>query len=300
MIEEPFNNDWKDVLQKLAEIREKEEYSAEEVEFIRQQLQSTDNRVRGGAALAACGCVFEPFILDLLIEMAQSGEEEPIRKASIQSLGEVINEGVMRSFEDNIGANTDLEFFEEWDELQLETLQEDYLRVKNLLLSIVEDDSESRQIREAGLLSLSHLGFLLPVQEIIRDFLNMKEMSSQLVALHAMGKYPQFWIKELYHFIDKSVPKSLLMEAISSSYSSNSSLLAKRIESLLPSDDPDIVSYALLTLANINKTENLIEILQKFSHSDNKQISQAARDALENLSRINFSDYMEKELGIEE
>ncbi len=277
-----------------------EEYSAEDVEFIRQHLESTDDRVRGGAALAASGCVFEPHILDLLIEMAQSGEAEPIRKASIQSLGEVINEGVMRSFEDNVGANTDIEFYEEWDELQLETLQEDYLRVKNLLLSIVQDETEVRAIREIGLIALSHLGFLLPVQEIIHDFIGTNVLSSQLVALHAMGKYPHFWIKELYRFLDHALPKSLILEAISSSYSSNSSLLAKRIENLLQSSDPDIVSYALLTLANINKTENLSEILQKFSRSPDQQIRKAAQDALQNLSRINFADYMENELGIGE
>jgi hypothetical protein len=295
----PADN-WKEILQKLASIREQEEYSASDVDFIREQLQSYDDRVRGGAALAASGCVFEPAILDSLTEMAQSGEVDAIRKASIQTLGEVIYEGVMRNFEDEIGASTQIEFYEEWDELQSESLHEDYLRVKNLLFSIVQDEFEIPEIREISLIALSDLGFLFPVQEIIHDFIESEDSSSRLVALHAMGKYPQFWLEELSNFLDERLPKTLLLEAISSSYSSNSIQLAKKIENLLSTKDPDILTYSLLTLTNINKTEHLGEILQKFTSSEHEQVKKTALDSLMKLSKMNFTDFIENELGIEE
>ena len=293
-------NNWKEILQKLAAIRDQDEYSASDVDFIREQLQSNDDRIRGGAALAASGCVFEPNILDLLIDMVQSGEADAIRKASIQTLGEVIYEGVMRSFEDEIGASTQMEYAEEWDEVQTESLHEDYLRVKNLLLSIIQDEFEIPEVRETCLISLSDLGFLLPVQEIIHDFIESKDPSSRLVALHVMGKYPQFWLEELGVFLDAQLPKAVLLEAISSSYSSNSNHLARKIEKLLTSNDPDILTYSLLTLTNINKTEHLGEILQKFTGSEYEQVRKTAQDSLLTLSQKNFSDFMEKELGIDE
>jgi hypothetical protein len=300
MKEHHIANDWQAILQKLAAIREQEEYSAYDVDFIQEQLQSYDDRIRGGAALAASGCVFEPAILDSLTEMAQSGEVDAIRKASIQTLGEVIYEGVMRNFEDEIGASTQIEFYEEWDELQSESLHEDYLRVKNLLFSIVQDEFEIPEIREVGLIALSDLGFLLPVREIIHDFIESEDSSSKLVALHAMGKYPQFWLEELAGYLDKRLPKTLILEAISSSYSSNSIQLARKIKNLLNSKDPDILTYALLTLTNINKTKHLEEILQKFTNSEYEQVKKTARDSLLKLSKMNFTDFMEKELGIEE
>jgi len=300
MNEHRSENDWKEVLQKLAAIREQDEYSASDVDFIREQLQSYDDRIRGGAALDASGCVFEPNILDLLTEMTQGVEADAIRKASIQTLGEVIFEGVMRSFEDDIGASTKMEYYEEWDELQTESLHEDYLRVKNLLFSIVQDEFEIPEIRETCLISLSNLGFLLPVQEIIHDFIESEDQSSRLVALHAMGKYPQLWVEELATFLDAHLPRALLLEAISSSYSSNSSRLARKIESLLSSKDPDILTYSLLTLTSINKTEHLGDILQKFTRSEHEQVRKTAHDSLLILSKRNFNDFMEKELGVEE
>jgi hypothetical protein len=206
----------------------------------------------------------------------------------------------MRSFEDEIGAGTQMEYYEEWDELQTESLHEDYLRVKNLLFSIVQDEFEIPEIRETCLISLSHLGFLFPIQEVIHDFIESEDPSSKLVALHAMGKYPQFWLEELAIFLDGHQPKALLLEAISSSYSSNSSRLAKKIEHLLDSNDPDILTYSLLTLTNINKTKHLGDILQKFTSSKYEQVRKTARDSLLTLSKKNFTDFMEKELGIEE
>jgi HEAT repeat protein len=294
------NTDWTEILEKLAEIRKGEDYSIANVEFIRDQLLSTDERIRGGAALASEGCIFEPEILDILIEITESDPVDAIRKATIQSLGKVIYEGVMQSFENETGSTTDIEFYEEWDEIQSQSLQEDYLRVKNLLFSIVQDEFEDLTVRESALKAISDLGFLNSVKEWIKDFLVLENQSSQLAALHTMGKYPYYWLNELSRYLTPETPKSLLMEAISSSYSSESSDLADKIEKLLELEDPDIISYALLTLANINKTENLGEILQKFILYQDNRVQEAAKEAMSNYTKLNFRDYMKDTLGLEE
>ncbi len=300
MHENSTSPEWKTILNRLAEIRDQQDYSAGNVDFIRDYLQSADDRIRGGAALAAAGCIFEPYILDLLLELAETDSVDAIRKATIQTLGQVIHEGVDRNMEDQIGADTDMEHYEEWDDLQNQTLQEDYLRVKNLLLSILQDDFEHQELRDVALTALGDLGFLLPIQEIIRDFIDLDNVSSKQVALNAMGKYPQHWTAALADYLDPALPKSLILEAISSSYASHSRVLAAKIEKLLATDDPDILSFGLLTLANINQTENLGDILQKFSLSQNEQVRQAAQQAINNIAKANFSDFLHDELGFEE
>ena len=93
-----------------------------------------------------------------------------------------------------------------------------------------------------------------------------------------MGKYPQFWTSQLSDYLSSDQPKLLLLEAISSSFSSSSAQIAEKIESLLECEDPEILSYALLTLSNINQTEHLGEILQKFSYHQNDMVNQAAQE----------------------
>jgi hypothetical protein len=147
---------------------------------------------------------------------------------------------------------------------------------------------------------VSDLGFLEQVREWIRDFAESENVSLRIVALRAMGKYPSFWIDELGEFLVLSGPKAIILEAISSCYSSNSLYLSDKIELLLQSDDPDILSYSLLTLANLNKSSRLNEIIEKFSLHQNEKVREAAKDALNQYTRLNFEGFMEDKLGFEE
>lgn len=295
-----LNENWKEILDRLSRIREKEDFSSGNVEFIRENLQAQDDRIRAAAALTARGCIFEPYVLGLLLDLSENDGVAAIRKASIQSLGDVIHEGVMRNYEDEIGSDTDIEYYEEWDEIQSETLQDDYRHVKELLISILMNEFEDQGVREASLIALSDLGFMEPVQETIREFIDIDHEEAKLAALHAMGKYPHLWIEELSRHLNPELNKPILMEAISSSYSSESEELADKIEKLLALNDPDIISYGLLTLAKINKTENLGATLQHFTHSENKYISESAREALITYTKANFLNYLEDEFGLEE
>ncbi len=296
----PFEEDpqWREVLEELSRIREQGDYSAESVEYIKQKLQSPDDRVRGGAALAAEGCLFEPYIADLLIELAENDPNPSIRKAALQSLEGIIAEGVAQGFEDATGPEAEVEYAEDWAEVEYGSLREDYLRVKHLVLRLLEDPAEPMEVREVALAVLGNLGFLETIRDYIREFIGSKRKSAQLVALHAMGKFPHFWEEELAQMITPDQDKSLLMEAISASYSSESEKLARRIEAILHHQDADVLSYALLTLANINKTPNLGEILQQFSLHPDPRVQEAAREAIEQFSRNNFNRFMTDELGL--
>lgn len=291
--------EWRAILEILVSIREQEDYSPANVEFIRLQLQSLDDRVRGGAALTASGCIFEPGILELVIDLAEEDDNLAIRKAAIQSLGAVISEGVAQDFEDEIGSDTWMDEVEEWSDYQTGSLRDDYLRVKYLLFNFLEYQDDIT-VQEAALAALVDLGFLMEIREKTVELLASERQSSQLVALHAIGKYPGYWEDELAELISPDTPNALLKEAISASYSSNSARLAKKIEGVLGHADSEVLRFALLTLANLNKTEGLADILQHFSLHEDPLVQEAAKEGIELTSRKNFEDYMKDNLGMEE
>jgi len=291
--------DWKAILARLSHVRETGDYSAEDVELIRRELHAEDERVRGAAALAAEGCLFEPYILDLIIEIAEDDPNPPIRKAAIQSLNLVIEEGLAQGLEDDSGADTSLDYAEEWDEFQTGGLREDYQRAKGLLFSIleIEDDPE---IQGLAVNALSDLGYISEVREKIVDLFQSDNASARRFAVRAMGKYPHFWDSELETIIKLDTPAELLKEAISASYSSNSPDVANAIEAILNHEDPEVLRYALLTLTNINQTKNLLEVLQQFILHEDEAVQKAARDSLEMSTRRNFDRYLKDYFGMGE
>lgn len=295
----PNDSDWVNTLQRLSRIREQDDYSSANVDFVRECLLSSDERIRGGAALAAAGCLFEQHIIDLLTTIAEEDEHSAVRKAALQSLEEVIAEGVRQGLEDR---HLEPEDMEEWEEFQTETLEVEYQRVKNLLLGILQNDEDETDIRAIALLNLSSLGFSEYIRYWISEFYESPHHSSQIAAVKAMGKYPQYWERELADIIHPATEKALLMEAISSSYSSDSPVLAQRIQQVVtnPEADVEIICYCLPTLANINRTENLGELLQEFSLHADEKVQQAAKDALEAFSRKSFDRYLQDELGMDD
>ncbi len=291
--------DWKAILAQLSHVRETGDYSPEDVELIRHELRSEDERIRGAAALAAEGCLFEPYILDLIIEIAEYDPNPPIRKAAIQSLCLIIEEGIEQGLEDDSGADTSLDYAEEWEEYQSGGLREDYQRAKGLLFSIleIEDDPE---IQGLAVNALSGLGYISEVREKIAELFQSENASARRFAVRAMGKYPHFWDNELETIIKLDTPLALLKEAISASFSSNSADVAKAIEAILNHEDPEVLRYALLTLANINQTKNLLEVLQQFSLHEDEDVQKAARESIEMSTRRNFDRYLKDYFGMDE
>jgi hypothetical protein len=294
----PENMRWEDVVSELSRIRDSGEYTTEDVDFVRQQLQSEDVRVRAAACLAASGCLFEPNVLDLVIEIAEYDPELPIRKAAIRSLGELISIGVEQGLEDFAGADTSMDYAEEWEEYQTGSLRDEYLRVKNLLLGIldIEDDPSLVEVTVAA---LADLGYIHEVREKISELYHGNNSSGKLVALQAMGKYPHFWEDELVAAIRKDQPAALLKEAVSAGFSSNSLRVSEAIEKVLDHEDLEVVRYALMSLSNIDLSPNLMEIFQRFRRHSDPEVQAAAQEGLDRLSRLNLGDFMRDELGFE-
>ncbi len=301
MTELPFqeNADWQETLQRLSKIREQDNYTTANVDFIRESLLSSDERIRGGAALTAAGCLFEQHIIDLLTTIAEEDDTTPVRKAAIDSLRGAIEEGVEQGSEDE---DFEPEDMEEWEEFQTETLHQEYIRVKEMLLGILQNEEDDLEVRELALFNLSSLGFSEYIRYWISEFFESPHQSSRIAAVKSMGKYPFHWENELENVIDPKTAKPLLMEAISASYSSDSARLAQQIEAVLKSPEPDVdvICYSLRTLANISRTEDLGEILQEFSLHPDEKVQEAAKAAIELFSKKSFDRYLHDELGMDD
>ncbi len=294
----PRDEHWQEELARLSQIRANEDYSADNVALILDALQAEDERLRAGGALAAEGCLLEPHVLDRVIELAEYDPAYAVRKAAIQVLGEMIREGVEEGLEDETGPDNLLDYAEEWEEYQAGGLRDDYQRVKALLFDILEQDMDP-EIQRTTLTALSDLGYLPHLRLKISEMFEAGDPLSRLAAVNAMGKYPHFWESELLELLNLDTPIELLKAAISACYSSSSPQLADAIEKILEHDDPEVLRYALLTLANINQSRNLAEILQEFSLHGDTSVREAARAGIDTFARKNFEDFLREDLGMD-
>lgn len=290
--------EWREILDRLARMREDGDFPTGNVEFVKEQLQSPDDRVRAAAALTAEACLFEPQVLDLVLELAEFDDVPAIRKAAVQSLGHVIHEGVQQDFEDGEGPSTAMDDVEEWEEFQSNSLQEDYQRVKSVLFNFLEYD-EDPEIQALALAGLADLGYQEAVREKVGEFLTNASEPSRLAALKVVGKYPQFWEGELLKLLDAETPVPVLLEAVSACFSSDSDSIAARLVDLLNHDDPEVLQFTILTLANLNRTHDLEAILQNFSLHPDKRVQEAAREGINQVGTRNFELYMRDDLGME-
>ena len=289
--------DWQAVLDQLARIREESDFATGNVEFIREQMQSEDDRIRAAATLAAEGCIFEPYVMDLVIDIVENDPVAPIRKAALQALQGVIEEGLAQELEDDRGYSTQMDDVEEWEEYQSTNLQEDYQRVKAVLMYLIETDDDP-EIQGLALASLGPLADRELIREKIGDLIEHNEPSVQRAALQAISNNPQEWEAEIGAFLDPDTPTPILREAIAAAFSSESAILAEKITLLLNHEDPEVLRYAILTLGNINKTPNLGDMLQHFSLHNDTSVRAAARDAIDLISDKNFDHYMRDSLGM--
>ena len=69
-------------------------------------------------------------------------------------------------------------------------------------------------------------------------------------------------------------------------------LAAQILTVLEEHQDPEVLRFALLTLSNLNQTEGLPDILQKFSLHENSLVQEAAHDAIEAYTQKNFEAYL--------
>ena len=288
-------SNWQDVLQQLSLIRSEEDYTGANVDFVKAYLDSEDDRIRGGAVLAAEGCLFEPGILDMVLDLAENDPIPGIRRAAIKSTAVVIHEGVIQGLEDPSGANTALDDAEEWEEFQEGAMQADYQRAKYLLFNYLEDDSDPES-QEVALHALADLGFLQQVRDRISIFLQGAGATARQIALQAIGRYPQYWEDELIGFIKLQTPVAELKDAISSAFSSQSRRVAAAVEAILRHQDADVIRYAVLTLANIGKSEKLNDILQHYSLHKDEAVRSAAREGIDIYTRNNlYADFSDED-----
>jgi hypothetical protein len=114
-----------------------------------------------------------------------------------------------------------------------------------------------------------------------------------------MGHFPQYWTDELAGLLKPETPLPLLLDAVKSCKKAFASDIANALVHLLEHKDNQVLFHTIEALAAINKTEDLPELLQSFSLHDDPEVAEAARDAIDMVSRKNFEQFMRDNLGME-
>ncbi|MGH1363192.1 MAG: HEAT repeat domain-containing protein [Calditrichia bacterium] len=292
------NPDWQMILDQVAAIRDQQNYTTQNIAFLKEQFQSSDERIRAAAALAAEGCIFEQGVLSVVMGLSQYDDSDAVRYAAIRTLGTVIREGIEQGFEEASGANNYLDDAEEWEEYQTGSLTDEYVGVKHALLNLLEYDDDP-VIQEPAMDALSWLGFQETIRYKVQDLFESGILGLQKASVRAMGKFPEYWMDELSRIISSETESALLLEAIRSVMNTHSSELASQLEALLNHENDDILIATINSLAGINQTVDLPQVLQAFSLHENTEVQLAAKRAIDLVSRKNFERYMQDDLGME-
>ncbi len=262
----------RDKLRLLDNISESDEYNEEHVKVLEVLLEDEDPDVRAGAAMAIWNYPEVRFI-DKLFDLAVNDPAQEVRSQAIKTLGRYIYEGSINEYE----------FFSSdplADILGPELPLEDFLRVKNFLISVFRNDDLPLESRRCA---VEALGFLTDpeVVEIIEEAYNYPDVGMKVSALFAMGRnghhrWGPIILKEL-----KSNIYDIRYEAIKAAgEASVAEAVPNLIEVALSEENKDIRMEAIWSLGLIGG-EEAKRVLSKLCADPDPDVREVAEAALE-------------------
>lgn len=230
-----------------------------------------------------------PRYIDRLLHLSLNDPSQEVRSQAIITLGRYIYEGEM----------SDYEF--QWEGPLAELMEpelplEDFLRVKNFLLSLFKDESQPTESRRYA---VEALGFLSDpeVLEVIEAAYNHPDRRMKLSALFAMGRnghrrWHSIILKEL-----KSTDYEIRYEAVRAAgeaYIEGATPLLAEIARF--EDNKDLRMEAIWALGKTGgqqAEEVLLEILSTDPDKDIREVAQAALEELR-LFETTLDIYLER------
>ena len=248
------------------------DFLSDEAPILRSYLHDPEAEIR---ALAIKGLWHhpEPEFIPLLITAAKQDPDEGVRCQAIRTLGRYIHEGEMADYDFDFG---EMEELMRVDELP----EEDFLRVKEFLLGIYQNEAKSLDERRFAVEALS---FLIDeeILAIIEEAYAHPEPDMRLSAIFAMGRSGSTeWMDILRKEMYSPDPK-LQWEAVRAVGEAQLDGLGKDLWRLTYSEDPDIQEVAIWALGQ-SGWEGAFERLEELSMVGNDpEIKEIAEEALE-------------------
>lgn len=271
-----------DKLRLLDKIVNDYEYDESNVPLLEALLDDEDPQVRE-MAVRGLWDYPEPHLIDRLEEIALHDAVEEVRRQALLTLGRFIYEGEESDYETDWGEGVLAEAMK--PELPLE----DFLRVKNFLLSFFRDERHPLDLRRYALESL---GFLSDqeVLDLIEAAYNHPDRRMKISAIFAMGRsghrrWRSIILKELRN-PDGDIRYEAVRAAGELYLSEASPILVEIIEN---EEDKDLRMEAIWALGKTGGKEAR-RVLTELRDDPDKDIREVAEAALEELELTEMLD----------
>ena len=258
----------------LTRIVEGEDYSTSYWPVLRDYLEDKDAEVRS-LALEGLWDYPVPELTAPLFEIARNDPNQEVRSKAIVTLGRYIYEGSMADYHFDWGA---MEELMREDELP----EEDFLRIEDFLLELVQDEGQPLDSRRFAIEALSFLNEPR-IQDLIKAAYAHPDVKMKVSALFAMGRQgaPR-WAEIILKELDSEV-KEVQYEAVRAAGEACLDQAVPRLKELALVDDKNLQLEAIWALGKIGG-EGVSEFLYDLADDEDEEIREVVEAALEELN----------------
>jgi hypothetical protein len=259
-------------LELLRRIEEGEDTFTDDLLSIEESLNDEDAEVRA----LAVDCLWDYPIAKMiapLMALARQDPSQEVRSKALVALGRYIYEGEVASYDFDWG---DVEEpMREW-----ELSEEDVLRVKEFLLDVIRDESESLDSRRFAMEALSFINEP-EVVEIIEEAYRHPDVNMKMSAIFAMGRQGNMcWKEIILQELDNPVP-DVQYEAVRAAGESYLEEAAPHLAELArDAEDKELRLAAIFALGRTGG-EGVFELLEELTLHPDDEIREVAEAAME-------------------
>lgn len=286
-----------EILNRLSLIRETEEYTSGDLDFIMEQLESEDDTIRAAAILASQGALYHLPLMEKILEIGREEWSIPVRRAAFRMMGQFITSCVLEGYEELEPYQKGLDYEEEFDELLEHGLEEKYQEVKSFILEFLESEDMDHELYSDALLAVLDIADSYGIEEKVRDLWNKSGEETRKKLIPFCEVFPYQFQDLIRQGLEQGQDRELTVLLLRSAAGVKEKSMADLVQTFLHSPDEEIVSTALITLAELNLTKQLEQLLHEYCLHEKESIQLSARKALDILSRNNFDSYMKKFYG---
>ncbi len=258
----------------LTRIVEGEDYSTNYWPVLCDYLEDKDAEVRS-LALEGLWDYPVPELTAPLFEIARNDPNQEVRSKAIVTLGRYIYEGSMADYHFDWGA---MEELMREDELP----EEDFLRIEDFLLELVQDEGQPLDSRRFAIEALSFLNEPR-IQDLIKAAYAHPDVKMKVSALFAMGRQgaPR-WAEIILKELDSEV-EEVQYEAVRAAGEACLDQAVPRLKELALVDDKNLQLEAIWALGKIGG-EGVSEFLYGLADDEDEEVREVAEAALDELN----------------
>ena len=131
----------KEILSRLATIKENQQYSPDDIEFILTCMDAEEDYIRAAAVLASEGALYNLDIIDQLFYHFETEQNDKVKKSLIIQIGNFVSAGFLEGFEEESDHEAYSEMADDFNDISEQQLKERYIQAKDMFFQyLVEYD----------------------------------------------------------------------------------------------------------------------------------------------------------------